>query len=83
MTGILITCKNMEKAINDFRDKHAFLLTELRRLEADDADDSHAARTRELRSILKVVARSYLREEVDPEVTEEQLTDWLNRLEAA
>ena len=64
----------------------AFLLRgipELRRLEADAADDSRAARQRELRSILKVVARSYLREEVDPEVTEEQLRDWLGRLEAA
>jgi anti-sigma factor RsiW len=73
----------MEKAINDFRDRHAVLLTELRRLEADPADDSHVARTRELRSILKVVARSYLREEVDPEVTEEQLREWLRQLEAA
>jgi hypothetical protein len=73
----------MGNAINDFKDRHALLLTELRRLEADAADDSQAARKRELRSILKVVARSYLREEVDPEVTEEQLADWLGRLEAA
>jgi hypothetical protein len=73
----------MENAINDFRDRHALLLTELRRLETDAADDSQAARKRELRSILKVVARSYLREAVDPEVTEEQLTHWLGRLEAA
>jgi hypothetical protein len=73
----------MEKAINDFRDRHALLLTELRRLVADPADDSRVARTRELRSILKVVARSYLREEVDPEVTEEQLREWLSQLEAA
>jgi hypothetical protein len=73
----------MKNTINDFRDRHALLLTELRRLEAEGADDSQAARTRELRSILKVVARSYLREEVDAEVTEEQLSDWLSRLEAA
>jgi hypothetical protein len=72
----------MKNTINDFRDRHALLLTELRRLEAE-GDDSQAARTRELRSILKVVARSYLREEMDPEVTEEQLSDWLSRLEAA
>ena len=74
----------MEKAISDFRDQHALLLTEIRRLsEEEAADDAKSARTRELRSILKVVARSYLREAVDPEITEEQLSDWLGRLEAA
>ena len=73
----------MEKALTEFKDQHALLLTEIRRLTEDAADDSHAARTRELKSILKVVARSYLREEVDPEVTEDQLTEWLNKLEAA
>lgn len=73
----------MEEALNQFKDQHALLLTEIRRLTDDSTDDSQAARTRELKSILKVVARSYLREEVDPEVTEDQLTDWLSRLEAA
>jgi hypothetical protein len=73
----------MEKAITDFRDQHALLLTEIRRLSEEEADDGESARTRELRSILKVVARSYLREAVDPSITEEQLTDWLDRLEAA
>ena len=73
----------MEEALNHFKDQHALLLTEIRRLTDDASDDSQAARTRELKSILKVVARSYLREEVDPEVTEDQLAAWLNRLEAA
>jgi len=73
----------MEEAISDFRDQHALLLTEIRRLSQEEADDVESARTRELRSILKVVARSYLREAVDPGITEEQLTDWLSRLEAA
>ncbi len=72
----------MEKAINEFKDQHALLLTEIRRLQ-EDPDDTKVARKRELKSILKVVARSYLRESVDPEITEEQLTDWLARLEAA
>jgi hypothetical protein len=73
----------MENALNQFKDKHALLLTEIRRLTDEAGDDSQAARTKELKSILKVVARSYLREEVDPEVTEDQLADWLNRLVAA
>lgn len=72
----------MEESLTDFRDRHALLLTEIRRL-TEDADDSLQSRNRELRSILKVVARSYLRETVDPQVSEEQLGDWLNRLEAA
>jgi hypothetical protein len=72
----------MEKAINEFKDQHALLLTEIRRLQ-EDPDDTKVARKRELKSILKVVARSYLRESVDPEITEEQLADWLARLEAA
>jgi hypothetical protein len=58
------------------------LLTEIRKLQ-QEADDSRASRERELKSILKVVARSYLRENVDPGVTEDQLRDWLTRLEAA
>jgi hypothetical protein len=73
----------MEDALNQFKDQHALLLTEIRRLTDETGDDSHAARTKELKSILKVVARSYLREEVDPGVTEDQLADWLTRLEAA
>ena len=73
----------MEKAISEFKDQHALLLTEIRRLTEEDPDDSKAARKRELKSILKVVARSYLRESVDPEITEEELADWLTRLEAA
>ena len=73
----------MEDALNQFKDQHALLLTEIRRLTDETGDDSQAARTKELKSILKVVARSYLREEVDPEVTEDQLADWLTRLEAA
>jgi hypothetical protein len=75
--------EEMEKAISDFKDQHALLLTEIRRLSEEEADDAESARTRELRSILKVVFRSYLRESVDPGITEEQLTDWLGRLEAA
>jgi hypothetical protein len=73
----------MEDALNQFKDQHALLLTEIRRLSDEAGDDSQAARSKELKSILKVVARSYLREEVDPEVTEDQLTDWLGRLAAA
>jgi hypothetical protein len=74
----------MEKAISDFKDQHALLLTEIRRLsEEEEENDTESARSRELRSILKVVARSYLREAVNPSITEEQLTDWLGRLEAA
>jgi hypothetical protein len=73
----------MEEAINEFKDQHALLLTEIRRLSEEEADDAKSARTRELRSILKVVARSYLREAVDLGITEEQLTHWLGRLEAA
>jgi hypothetical protein len=72
----------MEEAIHQFRDQHALLLTEIRKLQ-QEADDSRASRERELKSILKVVARSYLRENVDPSVTEDQLSDWLSRLEAA
>ena len=72
----------MEESLTDFRDRHALLLTEIRRL-TEDADDTLQSRNRELRSILKVVARSYLRENVDPAVSEEQLSDWLTRLEAA
>src|SRR5438445_2487707 len=47
----------MEKAISDFKDQHALLLTEIRRLSEEEADDAESARTRELRSILKVVFR--------------------------
>ncbi|HEV3234299.1 MAG TPA: hypothetical protein VG329_07100 [Candidatus Dormibacteraeota bacterium] len=72
----------MDESINQFRDQHALLLTEIRKLQ-QAADDSQASRQRELNSILKVVARNYLREYVDPEVTEDQLSDWLTRLEAA
>jgi hypothetical protein len=72
----------MEESLTQFRDEHALLLTEIRRLQAE-ADAAQASRQRELRSILKVVARSYLRENVDPEVTEDQLSDWLMLLEAA
>src|SRR5258708_6157712 len=81
-TGLGFEAK-MEKAINEFRDQHALLLTEIRRLQEEDPDDTKVARKRELKSILKVVARSYLRESVDPEITEDQLTDWLARLQAA
>lgn len=72
----------MEESITEFRDQHALLLTEIRRLQ-QEADDNHASRQRELLSILKVVARSFLRENVDPSLTEDQLSDWLQRLEAA
>ncbi|MFY9615144.1 MAG: hypothetical protein WAT58_07055 [Candidatus Dormiibacterota bacterium] len=72
----------MDESIIQFRDQHALLLTEIRKLQ-QAADDSQASRQRELNSILKVVARNYLREYVDPEVTEDQLSDWLTRLEAA
>ena len=72
----------MDESINEFRDQHALLLTEIRKLQ-QAADDSQASRQRELNSILKVVARNYLREFVDPEVTEDQLSVWLRRLEAA
>jgi len=72
----------MEESLSAFKDRHALLLTEIRRL-SEDADDTLQSRNRELRSILKVVARSYLRENVDPAVSEEQLSDWLTRLEAA
>ncbi|HEV3231992.1 MAG TPA: hypothetical protein VG245_07045 [Candidatus Dormibacteraeota bacterium] len=73
----------MEESINEFRDKHALLLTEIKRLTDESADDTQAARTRELRSILRVVARSFLRENVDPSVSEAQLQEWLGRLDAA
>jgi hypothetical protein len=72
----------MEESITEFRDQHALLLTEIRRLK-QEVDDAHASRQRELLSILKVVARSFLRENVDPTVTEDELGEWLNRLEAA
>ena len=72
----------MEESINQFKDQHALLLTEIRRLQLE-ADTALASRQRELKSILKVVARSYLRENVDPGVTEDQLSDWLTQLEAA
>jgi hypothetical protein len=73
----------MEHTIDEFKDQHALLLTEIRRLSEEGADETHAARNRELRSILKVVARSFLRERVDPTVTEDQLQDWLSRLNLA
>jgi hypothetical protein len=72
----------MEESINHFKDQHAILLTEIRRLQLE-ADTAQVSRQRELKSILKVVARSYLRENVDPGVTEDQLSDWLTQLEAA
>lgn len=72
----------MEEKITEFKGEHAMLLTEIHRLEREAAAD-HAARQRELRSILKVVARDFLRVRVDPGVTEDQLTDWLQRLDAA
>jgi len=72
----------MEESLNAFRDQHALLLTEIRKLQLE-TDQAQASRQKELRSILKVVARSYLRENVDPEVTEDELTAWLTRLEAA
>lgn len=73
----------MEERFIEFRDRHALLLTEIRRLSDEAADETLQSRNRELRSILKVVARSYLRENVDPQVPEELLHDWLRRLEAA
>jgi hypothetical protein len=73
----------MEESLTQFKDRHALLLTELRRLAQEAGDEGVEARARELRSILKVVARSYLRENVDPEVSEKELSDWLMRLEAA
>ena len=73
----------MEKTIHEFRDQHALLLTEIKRLSAEQVDDTVVARNRELRSILKVVARDFLRGQVSPEITEDQLADWLKRLEAA
>jgi hypothetical protein len=73
----------MEESLNEFKDRHALLLTEIKRLEDETTDDGMLARTRELKSILKVVARSFLRENVDPQVSEEQLQTWLVRLEAA
>ncbi len=72
----------MEESINQFKDQHAILLTEIHRLQLE-ADTAQVSRQRELKSILKVVARSYLRENVDPGVTEDQLSDWLTQLEAA
>ncbi|MGI8608591.1 MAG: hypothetical protein ACR2MY_05090 [Candidatus Dormibacteria bacterium] len=73
----------MEERFTEFKDRHALLLTEIRRLSDEAADETLQSRNRELRSILKVVARSYLRENVDPQVPEELLQDWLVRLEAA
>ena len=73
----------MDKAINEFREQHALLLTEIKRFDDEETHDMHAARGKELRSILKVVARSFLRERVDPELSEDQLQAWLSRLEAA
>jgi hypothetical protein len=72
----------MDESLTAFRDLHALLLTEIRKLQME-TDQAQASRQRELRSILKVVARNYLRENVDPEVTEDQLDSWLTRLEAA
>lgn len=73
----------LETTLSEFRDRHALLLTEIRRLDDQADDEGLQARSRELRSILKVVARSYLRENVDPGLSEQQLSDWLNRLQAA
>ena len=73
----------MEERFAEFKDRHALLITEIRRLSDEAVDDNLQARNRELRSILKVVARSFLRENVDPEVSEELLHEWLRRLEAA
>jgi len=73
----------MDSSILEFRDKHALLLTELKRLTEDGADEGQVARGRELRIILRVVARSFLREHYDPAVSEAQLMEWLNQLEAA
>jgi len=41
-----------------------------------------ASRRRELSGILKVVARDFLRQHAT-ELSEDELADWLNRLEAA
>lgn len=73
----------MDERFTEFKDRHALLLTEIRRLSDEAVDEHLQARNRELRSILKVVARSYLRENVNPQVSEEQLRDWLLELEAA
>lgn len=73
----------MDERFTEFKDRHALLLTEIRRLSDEAADETLQSRNRELRSILKVVARSYLRENVDPHVPDELLHDWLRRLEAA
>ena len=73
----------MEERFAEFKDRHALLITEIRRLSDEAVDDNLQARNRELRSILKVVARSFLRENVDSEVSEELLYDWMRRLEAA
>ena len=73
----------MEERFAEFKDRHALLITEIRRLSDEAVDDNLQARNRELRSILKVVARSFIRENVDPDVPEELLHDWLSRLEAA
>jgi hypothetical protein len=73
----------MQDDIKEFKDRHALLLTELRRISEDPNDESNASRRKELSGILRVVARSFLRENVDPRVTEDQLAAWLTRLEAA
>jgi hypothetical protein len=73
----------MEEALTEFKSEHALLLTEIRRLTDEEVDDVRVARSKELRSILKVVARSFLQERVDPRVTEDELREWLQRLEAA
>ena len=73
----------MDKAIDEFREQHALLLTEIKRFEEETTPDMQAARGKELRRILKVVARSFLRERVDAELSEDELQAWLSRLEAA
>lgn len=73
----------MDKTITEFRDQHALLLTEIKRLTAEQVDDTVVARNRELRSILRVVARDYLRGRVTSDLTEDELGVWLARLEAA
>ena len=65
--------------IREFRDRHAILLTEIRRMELDD---SMASRRKELKGILKVVARDFMRQH-QPEFGDDELIDWLERLEAA
>ncbi len=72
----------MDEALTEFKDRHALLLTEIRRL-VEEPDEAQAARTKELRSILRVVARSFLQERVGAAVTEDELKDWLQQLEAA